>query len=70
MLLCRMHIRGTSVKRRKFIGLTGAAAVWPVSSRAQQTPAVGPTMGLLVSESIADWMIAGAALMPVRPIAE
>jgi len=30
-----------------------------VSSRAQQTRAVGPTMGLLISESIADWMIAG-----------
>jgi putative ABC transport system substrate-binding protein len=47
------------VKRRKFVGLIGGAAIWPLVARAQQTPAVGPTIGLLSSQDIADWMIGG-----------
>ena len=58
-----MHIRDASVKRRKLIGLIGGAAVWPFQARAQQTPgtvsSIGPTIGLLSSENIADWMIGG-----------
>jgi putative ABC transport system substrate-binding protein len=47
------------VKRRIFVGLIGGAAVWPLAARAQQTPAVGPTIGLLSSQNVADWMIGG-----------
>jgi putative tryptophan/tyrosine transport system substrate-binding protein len=45
------------VKRRIFVGLIGGAAVWPLAARAQQTPAVGPTIGVLSSQDIADWII-------------
>jgi putative tryptophan/tyrosine transport system substrate-binding protein len=47
------------VKRRIFVGLIGGSAVWPLAARAQQTPAVGPTIGLLSSQNVADWMIGG-----------
>ncbi len=47
------------MKRRKLIGLIGGAAVFSLPAHAQQTPAVGATIGLLVSESIPDWMIGG-----------
>lgn len=48
------------MKRRKLGGLIGGAAawsLWPAAARAQQAPAVAPTIGLLTPDQIPGWMI-------------
>jgi putative ABC transport system substrate-binding protein len=45
------------MRRRGFIGLAGSAVAWPAEARAQQAPGVGPSIGLLSSQDIADWAI-------------
>jgi putative tryptophan/tyrosine transport system substrate-binding protein len=45
------------MRRRGFIGLAGSAVVWPAGARAQPAPTVGPTIGLISSQDIADWVI-------------
>jgi putative ABC transport system substrate-binding protein len=45
------------MRRRGLIGLAGGALAWPAGARAQQAPAVGPTIGLLSSQNFPDWMI-------------
>ena len=47
------------MRRRGFMGLAGSALAWPARARAQKAPAIGPTIGLLSSQDIADWMIGG-----------
>jgi putative ABC transport system substrate-binding protein len=43
------------------IGLAGSVLAWPVAARAQQAPpagsSVGPTIGLLFSQGVTDWMV-------------
>ena len=47
------------MKRRNIAGLIGGAVAWPLMARAQPAAVGGATIGLLVSENIADWMIGG-----------
>ena len=47
------------MRRRGFVGLVGSAVAWPAGARAQQAPAAVPSVGLLSSQNIADWMIGG-----------
>ena len=41
--------RGSSMRRREFLGLVGAATIWPVFAHGQQTPV--PVIGFLSSRS-------------------